>query len=82
MPLDNLFALLTSGQHVVRSGKELRVLDAEGRTLVEYELDAFGSYWPKVELKSVPPKGYFRVTNIYVDPSTLKVVVEYDDTPT
>ena len=30
---------------------------------------------------SKPPSGKCRVTNLYVDPSTGKVVVEYEDTP-
>ena len=33
------------------------------------------------ELKSVPPSGKCKVTNIYVDPVTGKVIVDYDDTP-
>ena len=30
---------------------------------------------------SSPPSGYCKVKNLYVDPGTGKVVVEYDDTP-
>jgi len=30
---------------------------------------------------SSPPSGMCRVTNLYVDPATGKLVVEYDDTP-
>ena len=33
-------------------------------------------------LGSVPPAGKCKVVNIYVDPSTGKCTVEYDDTPT
>ena len=32
-------------------------------------------------VKSIPPSGKCRVTNIYVDPVTQKVIVDYDDTP-
>ncbi|KAF0138177.1 MAG: hypothetical protein FD153_1484 [Rhodospirillaceae bacterium] len=30
---------------------------------------------------STPPTGKYKVTNIYVDPTTGKAVVKYDDTP-
>ena len=30
---------------------------------------------------SKPPSGKCRITNLYVDPDTGKVVVEYEDTP-
>ena len=30
---------------------------------------------------SNPPSGHFRITNLYVDSSTGKTVVEYDNTP-
>ncbi len=30
-------------------------------------------------LRSMPPPGHFRVTNLYVDSGTGKLVVEYDD---
>ena len=32
-------------------------------------------------LQIKPPLGAFRVTNLYVDPITKKLVVEYDDEP-
>jgi len=32
-------------------------------------------------LKINPPSGYFMVTNLYVDPVTKKLIVEYDDVP-
>lgn len=32
-------------------------------------------------LRSCPPAGCFRVVNLYVQPSTGKLIVEYDDTP-
>ena len=31
--------------------------------------------------KSKPPEGAYRVTNIYVDPSTSRLFIEYDDVP-
>lgn len=31
---------------------------------------------------SSPPHGYYKVTNLYVDPDTGKLIVVYDDTPT
>ena len=31
---------------------------------------------------SNPPSGKYKVTNIYVDPVTGKLTVQYDDTPT
>ena len=37
----------------------------------------------KLEAKSIisdPPKGFYKVTNMYVDPKTKKVVLDYDDT--
>lgn len=33
-------------------------------------------------IASQPPSGKYKVTNLYVDPVTGKLVVEYDDTPT
>ena len=30
---------------------------------------------------SVPPSGMFRVVNIYINPNTGKLAVEYDNTP-
>ena len=36
---------------------------------------------PGTEIKSNPPKGKCKVVNIYVNPDTGNVVVEYDDTP-
>jgi len=30
---------------------------------------------------SSPPSGYFKVTNIYVNPDNGKLVITYDDTP-
>jgi len=32
-------------------------------------------------LKSAPPSGKCKITNLYVDPVTGKVVIQYDDTP-
>jgi len=34
---------------------------------------------PQGEPLSVPPEGYYRVTNIYVRPQGTKLIVEYDD---
>jgi len=33
------------------------------------------------KINSIPPPGKCKVVNIYVDPSTNKLVIEYDDTP-
>jgi len=33
-------------------------------------------------LQSSPPPGHYKVTNLYVDPATGKLVVQYDTTPT
>jgi len=33
-------------------------------------------------IASVPPTGYYKVVNIFVNPATGKLTVEYDDTPT
>lgn len=33
-------------------------------------------------VKSIPPISFFLVTNIYVEPVTKKLIVEYNDTPT
>ena len=43
----------------------------------------FGAYIFKSKdtVESEPPTGNYKVINIYVAPSTGKVVVEYDDTP-
>ena len=38
----------------------------------------------RLEAKSIisnPPTGYFKVTNLYVDPKTKRVTLEYDNTP-
>ena len=38
----------------------------------------------KLEAKSIisdPPTGFFKVTNLYVDPKTKRVTLEYDNTP-
>ena len=32
-------------------------------------------------IASVPPTGSFKVVNIYVEPSTGKLTIEYDNTP-
>ena len=40
-----------------------------------------GTWIEKVGILSSPLSGKYRVTNLYVDPSTGKLVVEYDDTP-
>lgn len=34
-----------------------------------------------VDVISAPPNGHFRVTNIYVDSTTGKTVVQFDNTP-
>lgn len=78
MPLDNLRAQLAKGQSIVTVGKELRVLDKDGKILIIYEMDAFGSYWPKEKLKSVPPEGCYRIVNLYWDPKIQQVVIEID----
>jgi len=31
-------------------------------------------------VKSIPPKGKYEVVNVYVDPKTGRMTVEYDDT--
>lgn len=36
-------------------------------------------YYPRIA--TVPPKGKSEVENLYVDPSTAKLTVEYEDTP-
>lgn len=36
---------------------------------------------PESVLKSEPPSGYCKVIGIYVNPTTGKTVVKYDDTP-
>ena len=33
------------------------------------------------KVSSIPPKGKYQVTNLYVDPDTGKLVIEYDNTP-
>jgi hypothetical protein len=33
-------------------------------------------------IASVPPTGYFKVVNMYVNPGTGKLTIEYDNTPT
>jgi len=33
-------------------------------------------------LEITPPQGKYKVVNLYVDPLTNKLVVQYDDTPT
>ena len=32
-------------------------------------------------ITTIPPVGKYRITNIYVDPDTGRVNIEYDDTP-
>lgn len=54
----------------------------ETDTNKEYRYDGAG--WVLLDgsrIESVPPTGKCRVTNIFVDPGTGKLVVQYDDTP-
>ncbi len=78
MPLENLQAQITPGQHIAIEGKTLRVLDKDGVVLVQYTMDVFGCFWPSF---SKPPKGCCRITNLYWDPNISQVVVEIDNTP-
>lgn len=33
----------------------------------------------RTNIESNPPRGMYRVTNLYIDPSTGKLTIEYDD---
>ncbi len=37
--------------------------------------------WMKIPGISDPPSGKCRVVNVYIDPATGRVIVEYDDVP-
>jgi len=52
----------------------------DGKVTDTYIMGIGGDLWRK-ESVSYPPAGHFRVTNLYVDKDTRKLVVEYDDTP-
>jgi hypothetical protein len=79
MKTNELMAQLTSGQRLEVSGNVVSLKDKDGAILAQYTASD-GELWPiNSELKSKPPSGYYRVTNLYVDPATKKLVVEYDD---
>ena len=40
-----------------------------------------GSIGVQPTLKSDPPTGKYKVINLYVDPATGKLIIEYDDIP-
>lgn len=51
------------------------------RTSVEYAWAAPNTVLDGEMGGSNPPPGYFRITNMYINPQTGEVVVDYDDEP-
>lgn len=74
MNIAELKELLQKGATIERGiGVIVRLPDGTGWTAI---IAADGE-----EIKSVPPSGHFKVTNLYVDSATGKLVVEYDNKP-
>ena len=46
-----------------------------------YMRDLSGKWIKRDGIKSTPPSGKYRVTNLYVDPDTGKLTVEFDNIP-
>ncbi len=60
----------------------ITIIDTAGNIIAEFTTGPQGQIWEDTTgIKSTPPSGYYRVTNLYVDPSTGKMIVKYDDTP-
>ena len=57
----------------------------EGRCYLAYDERLFyrylGGQWVEQPIFSAPPSGKYKVTQLYVDPATNTLVIEYDDTP-
>jgi hypothetical protein len=50
-----------------------------GTTWQPILVDSEGRLKVNAQTMSTPPEGYYKVTNLYVDPSNGKLVIEYDD---
>ena len=74
----NIGILKVGGQDINATGEITR---SEAETLKGQILAAQQSYNAITEggISSIPPEGTFKVTNIYVDPSTGRLTVQYDN---
>lgn len=65
-----------------RQSAVIKLLMEKTQELVEVALgDRVGPQGPPGDIASTPPSGKYKVVNLYVDPVTGKLFVEYDDTP-
>ncbi len=80
---EDMKSSLNQGENFLLESSCVTILDSARNIRAEYNIGPQGQVWEEQgeAIKSLPPKGYFRVTNLYVDPSTGKMVVKYDDTP-
>ncbi len=79
---EDMKASLKPGNRVLIDSNRVTILNTTGDIVAEYTTGPQGQLWEEFSgIMSLPPKGYFRVTNLCVDPSTGKMVVKYDDTP-
>ena len=69
---DDAYAILRDGKYYCSVG-----CAGVGYTVDRLNLVAAGG-----GVISTPPTGSFKVTNLYVDPLTGKLTIEYDNTPT
>jgi hypothetical protein len=81
MKSDELMKQLKSGEYLEVAGNITLLKDNQGRTTAQYIIDSQSNYWPVATLNSTPPSGHFKVKNLYVDSTTGKLVVEYENTP-
>lgn len=82
MNMAELQGQLKHGERLLVSGDKQKVfIFQDGVVKRTYLISDDGQLWPEsTDIRSKPPAGKCRVTNLYVDSSTGKLVVEYDDT--
>ncbi len=88
MKLRDLFRDLSKGQTIEFVPRLVVVRNSNGDIKDVYmvcdgdELELTNLLSTSGGLESIPPTGHFKVTNLYVDATTGKLVVDYDNTPT
>jgi hypothetical protein len=90
MNMQDLTSNLRADEKLTINGNSVIVHRRGSKSDQTYYIDSDGGIWPDPDniwpkslgiIKSNPPKGKYRVTNLYVDPDTGRLEIEYDNTP-
>lgn len=80
MNLQELQSQLAPNQCLVRADGVISV-KTDDKVTARYLVGQDSQLWPINIINSCPPKGQYRVINLYVDAQTNKLVVDFDKVP-